>query len=201
MPRQAAIFIGERVLPHQAFRRDDLAIDELGPHDVAGRIAHGAVIGAADAEIHFRGNDDGARRAKPMFHVFGVGERLPHQFARRVEHPRDDEVGAFRCSIHRYLHQLRAVRHCAYFFPTRIIQPTPNLSATMPKRDAKNVSASGICTCPPSASALNRRSPSVASGAVMVSAKPWNSGLPRQRPSDTSTWVSPTRTAACMTLS
>jgi hypothetical protein len=59
-----------------------------------------------------------------------------------------------------------------YFFSTKIIQPTPNLSATMPKRDAKNVSASGICTWPPSANALNRRSPSAASGAVMVSAKP-----------------------------
>jgi len=86
MPRQSASLVGKRVLPHQAFRRDDFAIDELGPHDAACGIAHGAVIGAADAEIHFRGDNDGARRAKPFLHVFGVGERPPDQFARRVEH-------------------------------------------------------------------------------------------------------------------
>src|ERR1700722_16811453 len=106
-----------------------------------------------------------------MFHMLGIGERLPHQFARRIEHSRDDEVGAFRYSIHLGLHRLRVGR-CAYFFSTKIIQPTPNLSATMPKRDAKNVSASGICTWPPSPSALRRRSPSATSGAVMVSANP-----------------------------
>ena len=37
------------------------------------------------------------------------------------------------------------------------IQLTPNLSASMPKLDAKKVFVSGICTCPPVDSASKNR--------------------------------------------
>ena len=40
---------------------------------------------------------------------------------------------------------------------TITIHETPKRSATIPKRGEKNVLVSGICTCPPSASAANRR--------------------------------------------
>ena len=96
MPRQAARFVRERVLPDQTLRRHDLAIDEFGPHDIALRIAHGAVIGAADAQIHVRRHDGGAFRAPPFLHALGLGEAFPHQFARRVEHAGDDEILALR---------------------------------------------------------------------------------------------------------
>jgi len=36
------------VNPDQPLRRYDLPIDEFGPHDATGGIAHGAVISAAD---------------------------------------------------------------------------------------------------------------------------------------------------------
>ena len=52
------------------------------------------------------------------------------------------------------------------------IQPMPKRSATMPNRGEKNVLASGICTCPPAASALNMRSASASSLAETESAKP-----------------------------
>lgn len=52
------------------------------------------------------------------------------------------------------------------FGVTKTIQDTPNLSATMPKRAEKNVFASGICTCPPSANAWKALSASASVGTV-----------------------------------
>ena len=80
------------------------------------------------------------------------------------------------------------------------IQPMPKRSATMPKRGEKNVLPSGICTCPPSASALNMRSASASSLAETDSAKPWNIGLPWARPSDAMICVLPMRKQECMIL-
>src|SRR5258706_64988 len=68
----------------------------------------------------------------------------------------------------------------------------------MPKRGEKNVSESGICTCPPSPRAANSRSAAAMSIAVMDSENPWNSGLPWHRPSDAMTLVSPMRSSACI---
>ena len=58
---------------------------------------------------------------------------------------------------------------------TVTIQPTPNRSATIPKRADQNVLASGICTCPPSASAANFRSASASFATVSEREKPWKS--------------------------
>jgi hypothetical protein len=57
-----------------------------------------------------------------------------------------------------------------------------------------------ICTCPPSASALNRRSASASLETVSDSDIPWKPGLPWQAPSDAITVVSPMRRLACMIL-
>jgi hypothetical protein len=46
---------------------------------------------------------------------------------------------------------------------TTIIHETPNRSATIPKRDEKNVLVSGICSCPPVPSAVKNRSASPSS--------------------------------------
>ncbi len=67
------------------------------------------------------------------------------------------------------------------------IQPTPNLSATMPKRWAKKVSLIGRLTLPPWASALNSFSASALLQALRVSAMPENDALPVQWPSDAMT--------------
>ena len=83
---------------------------------------------------------------------------------------------------------------------TMTIHVTPKRSATMPKRGENKVLVSGICTCPPSASALNRRSASASLGTVSDSEMPWKPGLPWQAPSDAITIVSPMRRLACMTL-
>src|ERR1700730_7716105 len=80
------------------------------------------------------------------------------------------------------------------------IHDTPKRSATIPKRGEKKVLVSGICTCPPSASALNRRSASASLGTVSDSDIPWKPGLPWQAPSDAITVVSPMRRLACMIL-
>jgi hypothetical protein len=71
----------------------------------------------------------------------------------------------------------------------------------MPNAGEKKVSPNGICTCPPSASAANRRRASASSRALSVSANPWKPGLPVQLPSEAITWVSPTRKLQCMTFS
>src|SRR5438445_7806103 len=60
------------------------------------------------------------------------------------------------------------------------IHVTLKRSATMPKRGEKKVLVSGICTCPPSASTLNRRSASASLGTVSDSDIPWKPGLPWQ---------------------
>ena len=58
------------------------------------------------------------------------------------------------------------------------IHDTPKRSATMPKREEKNVLFNGICTCPPSASLANNRSASASLGTVSDSEKPWKFGFP-----------------------
>src|SRR5882724_4103450 len=83
---------------------------------------------------------------------------------------------------------------------TRIIQDTPNRSATMPKREEKNVFVNGIWTCPPSARAAKSCSASASVDAVSDRAKPWKAGFPVQRPSETITDVPPRRRLACITL-
>ena len=79
-----------------------------------------------------------------------------------------------------------------------IIHDTPKRSATMPKRSAKNVSLSGICTWPPSARAANRFSASAAVAALIDSENPLKLGFPAQLPSDAITCASPIRNDACM---
>jgi hypothetical protein len=80
------------------------------------------------------------------------------------------------------------------------IQPTPKRSATMPNRGEKKVLASGICSCPPLARAVNKRSASASSAANSDNAKPWKTGLPSARPSDAITCVLPMRKQECMIL-
>ena len=70
----------------------------------------------------------------------------------------------------------------------------------MPKRDEKKVFCSGICTWPPSASALNRFSASASSATVSDNEKPANAGLPLQWPSEAITVVSPIFMLTCITL-
>ena len=53
------------------------------------------------------------------------------------------------------------------------IQGMPNLSTHMPKPLAQNVLLKGMVTVPPSASALNLRSPSAGSVTVSETEKPW----------------------------
>src|SRR5206468_4259422 len=84
---------------------------------------------------------------------------------------------------------------------TITIQPTPNRSATMPNRCEKKVLLKGICTCPPSAKALNNFSASASVGTPSESENPWKLGFPVQRPSEAITVVSPNRKLACITLS
>ena len=79
--------------PDESLGSDDFPIDEFSPHDASGRIAHGAMVGSADAQVHFRDDDDGALRTPPLLHVFRHCECLPHQCARRIESARDHEIG------------------------------------------------------------------------------------------------------------
>lgn len=57
---------------------------------------------------------------------------------------------------------------------TETIQPTPKRSISIPNFGDQNVFASGIVTCPPSHSALNRQSASFSFGAEIESEKPSN---------------------------
>src|ERR1700752_589238 len=111
------------------------------------------MIHAARAQIDGEFFHSEALRTPPLLHVLRLGKRLPDQFARRIEHARDHEVGARR----KFGGVARG--HHGFFAPAMIIQPTPNLSATMPKLLAKNVSTRGCCTVPPCASASNMRLP------------------------------------------
>jgi hypothetical protein len=61
--------------------------------------------------------------------------------------------------------------------------------------------ASGICTFPPSASALNTRSASASLDTVRVRLKPSKLGFPWQWPSEAMIVESPTRKLACITFS
>src|SRR5579871_462554 len=159
------------MFPDQALRRDDLAIDELCPHDAAFAVAHRAVIGAADAEIHCRGNDHRTLRAEPFLHLLRHREAFPQRLARRVEGAGDDELGRLGLREHVSLHWVTRdlrVQLCG----TMTIHCTPNLSVSMPKRGEKNVLASGIVTVPPSPRAPNSLSASASLAAETVSAKP-----------------------------
>src|SRR6185436_10783596 len=89
----------------------------------------------------------------------------------------------------------------AGYCETSTIQKTPNLSATIPKRFEKKVFIIGACTCPPSASAANKRSASASVAAVSDSENPLKLGLPVHCPSDAMMTELPMRTLACMTLS
>src|SRR5262249_60085216 len=84
--------------------------------------------------------------------------------------------------------------------PAITIHGTPNLSATMPKRLAKNVFPIGIWTLPPLARAANSRSASASSRAVSDSEMPLKSSLPEQSPSEAITVAPPTRKLECITL-
>src|SRR5262245_37099105 len=88
----------------------------------------------------------------------------------------------------------------AHLGSTMIIQFTPNLSASIPKRGEKNVLVIGIVTFPPDDRALNRRSASASSLASSESAKPLKSGWPLFSPSDAMTRVFPIVREACITL-
>src|SRR5580692_5396219 len=90
MPRQAAVFIRERVDPNKAHGFDDFTINKLGPNDAAVRSAHRAVIRSANPQVHFRHDNRGAFWPPPFLHVLRLGERLPQQFARRIEDARND---------------------------------------------------------------------------------------------------------------
>ena len=71
----------------------------------------------------------------------------------------------------------------------------------MPKLGEKKVLVSGICTWPPSLSALNSRSASAGLAALSASEKPWNVAFPWHWPSDAITEVSPIRKQECITFS
>ena len=92
MARDAALLVRKRIDEDQLLLRHDLAIGEQAPHGAAVGRLHAVVIGAADAQIHFRGDHGEALRAPPMLHALRIGEAFPQQIARRIEHARDDEV-------------------------------------------------------------------------------------------------------------
>src|SRR5262245_14273602 len=172
---------------------------------------------------------DGYRRARVLAHAQGArrlarqprrcrafgAEGLPaQQHLRAVAHERQDAGGAVaglalfqdrtRESILRSSDAPTGarsrLRSCGAQASTMIIQPTPKRSATMPKRLAKKVLPSGICTCPPSASAANIRSAAASLLALRVSEKPSNFGLPLALPSDAMTSAPLMRMHACMIL-
>ena len=121
-------------------------------------------IAAADLGIELAARIGEAFRTPPLRQHFGVGPGFEHQRARRIERARDGDF-TFGERFH----------HDGYTFPycaTSTIQPTPNLSDSMPKRDEKNVFAIGIFTLPPSASALKMRSASASVEALSASAMP-----------------------------
>src|SRR5260221_4597947 len=103
-------------------------------------------------------------------------------------------------SIHSYAVSSCAVTTVADYCATRTIQPTPNLSATMPNFGEKKVLVSGIWTWPPSDSAAKVLSASASLFAVIDNEKPLKSGLPDAMPSEAITNASPTLNAACMIL-
>src|SRR5262245_53326398 len=82
---------------------------------------------------------------------------------------------------------------------TLIIQPTPKRSVTMPKHGDQKVLPSGICTCPPSASAANFRPASASLAAVTDNENPLKSA-PSPQPSEAIRFASPMRKDLCMIL-
>src|SRR5262249_1521342 len=150
-------------------------------------------IGPARPQIHFRRNDFEAFWAPPVFHTLWIGEAFPDQVARRIERARDHKVFD-HCVVPSFPQTRR------YLGSTMIIQFTPNLSASIPKRGEKKVLVIGIVTLPSDDRALNRRSASVSSLASSESAKPLKSGWPLFSPSDAMTRVFPIVREACITL-
>ena len=70
----------------------------------------------------------------------------------------------------------------------------------MPNFGEKNVLVNGMVTLPPLASASNSRSASASDFTVIGNPKPWNTGLPSQRPSEARIVLSPSLKLACMIL-
>src|SRR4051812_8732703 len=110
-------------------------------------------------------------------------------------------------ALPRRLHHQQHVRHVnllnrwrrLYYWPTITIQPTPNLSASMPNFGKKNVFIIGWRTWPPSLSAANSRSASASVSTASVSEKPLNSDLPALLPSDAMIFWPPSLKDECMT--
>jgi D-galactarolactone cycloisomerase len=82
---------------------------------------------------------------------------------------------------------------------TLTIQPTPKRSVSIPKHGDQKVLPSGICTCPPSASAAKMRPASSSVGTPSESEKPPKL-VPSWIPSEAISVLTPTRKVACMTL-
>src|SRR4051812_9130005 len=72
---------------------------------------------------------------------------------------------------------------------TVIIQPTPNLSVTMPKRGDQKVFIRGMPILPPSANALKIPSTSASVETASESEKPSNLGFSVEQPSEAITMV------------
>src|SRR5262249_44474338 len=159
-------------------QRHNLAIDELAPHGLTVWSLQAVVIAAAWPQIHFGRNDLEAFRAPPVLHAFRISEALPDQVTWRIKRARYHKVFGHCGPL------LTARGVGPHLGSTMIIQFTPNLSATIPKRGEKNVLVSGIVTFPPFDSALNKRSASASSLASSESAKPLKSGWPLFSPSD-----------------
>src|SRR5262249_44040349 len=95
---EAAVLVAEAIEPHQSLWRDDLAEDESSPHGAAIRELHAVVEESAGLEFVPRNLDATAWSAPPVLQVLGLGECIPHVFARRVEGSAEDE---FRCFVYR----------------------------------------------------------------------------------------------------
>src|SRR3569833_39649 len=113
---------------------------------------------------------------------------------------RERGVGRHRVPPVDEIFRLRAIVAAVYGV-AMTIQPTPNLSATMPKLEAKKVFINGCCTLPPSLSASKKRFASASFFAAMDSEMPLNSGLPCAMPSEAMIVASPTLNEACITFS
>src|SRR5207302_11265799 len=95
---RAALRVREGDDADQPFRRLDLAIGELAPHVAAVGRRHAVVEDAAGTQIDLAGVHLEAFRPPPLLQALGLGPRLPHALARRVEDARDLE-GLHRSTI------------------------------------------------------------------------------------------------------
>src|SRR5713101_1430301 len=85
---------------HEPLRRYDLAIDALRPMITVGP-EHVDSISAARAQLVFKHGALEVARTEPIHHVFGLGPRLEHERAGRIEDALDSEFtfGHLRSSI------------------------------------------------------------------------------------------------------